>query len=343
MREFIEKVTCGMSLTEFDMRQAAEQLVFPTTPKEDIAEFLVALTKKGETVDEITTLVRVLKENAVQIPLESKTIFDTCGTGGDGANTFNVSTTVSFVLAGTGLKVAKHGNRKISGSTGSADVLEALGIALDFHPKEINHLIKEANIAFLFAPHVHPMLKRVQEVRKSLGKASIFNLIGPLTNPINLSSQLIGVYDKRRLTQLAKVAHQLGRNRAVLVTGPDGLDEASLAGTNHLVLMENGKTMSFTLHPEEVGLPVTPLDAIRGGDANENAAILRSVLQGEPSPYYDTVLLNAGIALFAAGVSTTISEGIHQARKSIQSGNALQSLQQVITYSNHRQLLEVKG
>ena len=342
MRRFIEKVQTEMSLNELEMREAAELLMSAEASKDEIAEFILALSAKGETIEEITGLVSILKEKAIQVPLAFGDVFDNCGTGGDGANTFNISTTASFVLAGAGLKVAKHGNRRISSTTGSADVLEELEIALDFQPYEITELLETANIAFLFAPFMHPSMNRIQEVRKSLGQPSIFNIIGPLTNPVELTSQLIGVYDQRRLMDIAAVSHRLGRKRTIVLTGHGGMDEASLAGVNHLVLMDKGDLIPFTLHPEEVGLPIATIDAIRGGDARENARILKSVLQGEPSPYLDTVLLNTGIGLFASGATNTIQEGVHKARESISSGRALNSLHQVITYSQKRQLSEVK-
>ncbi len=342
MRTYLEKVQQGVSLNELEMREVAEQLLSAETSKDDIAQFIQALSFKGETIEEITGLVSVLKEKAIQVPLPLGEVFDNCGTGGDGANTFNISTTASFVLAGAGLKVAKHGNRRISSTTGSADVLEELDIALDFRPDEITELLEHTNIAFLFAPFMHPNMKQIQEVRRSLGKPSIFNLIGPLTNPVELTSQLIGVYDQSRLMDLAAVSHRLGRKRSVVLTGPNGMDEASLAGENHLVLMDQGDLIPFTLNPEEVGLSPASLEAIQGGDARENARILTSVLQGKPSPYLDTVLLNAGIGLFAAGVTSTIQEGIHKARESVNSGRAHNSLHQVIAYSKKRQLSEVR-
>lgn len=336
MRRFTEKVSVGSALTYHEMREAADRLMSAEVSNEDIASFLQALTTKGETIEEITALVSIVKDHAIQIPVTTPNVFDNCGTGGDGSNSFNISTTTSFVLAGAGLKVAKHGNRRISSRTGSADLLEELGIALDFNPREVNELLNKTNIAFLFAPHVHPNMKRIQGIRKLLGKPSIFNIIGPLTNPVPLSSQLMGVYDKSRLMDLAAVLHRLGRNRAVVLTGHDGMDEASLAGENHLVLMDKGELIPFTLNAEEVGLSTAPPEAIRGGDAKENAAILEHVLKGKQSPYLDTVLFNAGIGLFAAGVVTTIQEGVHKAKDSIDSGLALNSLKEVIAYSQNR-------
>ena len=341
MRRFTESVRAGTSLTYQEMREATSAMFSEDIASVDIAEFLTALSKKGETTEEITALVEVLRENAVQIPVSSPLIFDNCGTGGDGSQSFNISTTSSFVLAGAGLKIAKHGNRSISSRTGSADVLEALGIALDFQPLEVDELLKQTNIAFLYAPHVHPRMKRIQVIRKSLGKPTIFNMIGPLTNPVSLTSQLVGVYHQEKLKDLAAVLHRLGRKRAVVLTGAGGMDEASLAGDNQLVLLNEGDLIPFTLNAKDVGLSSAPMEAIRGGDAKANAAILKSVLHGEASPYLDTVLLNSGIGLFAAGVTSTIQEGIHQARNSITSGRALHVMKSVVAYSQNRVSLEM--
>jgi len=336
MRRFTETVRGGTSLTYQEMREATGKMFSEDIDDTEVAEFLTALTKKGETTEEITALVEVLRENAVQIPVSSSLVFDNCGTGGDGSQSFNISTTSAFVLAGAGLKIAKHGNRSISSRTGSADVLENLGIALDFQPSEVDELLQQTNIAFLYAPHVHPRMKRIQVIRKSLGKPTIFNMIGPLTNPVSLTSQLVGVYQQEKLMDLAAVLHRLGRKRAVVLTGADGMDEASLAGDNRLVLLDKGELIPFTLNSKEVGLSSAPIEAIRGGDAKVNAAILKRVLNGESSPYLDTVLLNSGIGLFAAGVASTIQEGVHQARNSITSGRALHVLKSVVAYSQNR-------
>lgn len=336
MRRFTDSVRAGTSLTYSEMREATNAMFSKDSDDIEIANFLLALSNKGETIDEIAALVEVLKENATQIPTSAPHVFDNCGTGGDGSQSFNISTTSSFVLAGAGLKIAKHGNRSISSRTGSADVLEELGISLDFQPREVDELLKQTNIAFLFAPHVHPKMKKIQVIRKSLGKPTIFNIIGPLTNPISLSSQLVGIYRQDKLMDLAAVLHRLGRKRAIVLTGAGGMDEASLGGDNHLVLMNEGDFIPFTLNAQDVGLAYASLEEIRGGDSQENAHILKNVLRGEPSPYLDTVLLNAGIGLFAAGVASTIQAGVHQARKSIQTGRALSVMESVVAYSQNR-------
>ncbi|MCZ8537747.1 anthranilate phosphoribosyltransferase [Paenisporosarcina quisquiliarum] len=343
MRRFTESVRGGNSLTYSEMREATNAMFSEETAGVDIANFLNALSIKSETTEEIAALVEVLRENATQIPVTSPFVFDNCGTGGDGSQSFNISTTSSFVLAGAGLKIAKHGNRSISSRTGSADVLEELGIALDFLPREVDELLNQTNIAFLFAPHVHPKMKRIQSIRKSIGKPTIFNMIGPLTNPVELTSQLVGVYRPDKLMDIAAALHRLGRKSAIVLSGAGGMDEASLAGDNHLVLMKDGDCIPFTLNAQEVGLPYASLEAIRGGDAKENAAILTSVLRGEASPYLDTVLLNAGIGLFAAGTVSTIQEGVHKARKTISNGRAFSVMKSVIAYSQNRNYLEVNA
>ncbi len=254
---------------------------------------------------------------------------DNCGTGGDGSQSFNISTTAAFVLAGAGMKVAKHGNRSVSSKTGSADVLEALGVSLDATPEHLVEQLETNGIAFLFAQRMHPRVKQIMKVRRDLRIPTIFNLIGPLTNPVPLKTQLLGIYREDMLETMALTLHRLGRKRAIVLHGANGMDEASLAGTNQLVLLDEGELIRFSLHPEEVGLKTAPLEAIRGGSAQENATILLQVLGGEHGAYRDTVLLNAGIALFAANRAKTIEEGIALAADSIDSGRAMERLNQL--------------
>ena len=318
------------------MSRAVRELFLQETKESEIASFLSFLTMKGETVEEITGLVEVLREKAMPIKSSVSGVIDNCGTGGDGSQSFNISTTSAFVLAGAGVKVAKHGNRSISSKTGSADVLEHLGVALDFQANEIENLLEEFNMAFLFAPHVHSGLKKVMKVRKELRIPTIFNLIGPLTNPVQLDSQLVGVYRRDKLETMGKVLHELGRSRAIILNGAEYMDEASLAGENHFVLLENGKLTPLTITGEEVGLPYYPNSEIRGGDAKENAEILEKVLQGKKGPYLDTVLFNAGIALFAHGKASTIEEGVKLARESICSGSAREKLKSLIRFSQEQ-------
>ncbi|BCB04349.1 anthranilate phosphoribosyltransferase [Bacillus sp. KH172YL63] len=336
MKTYLQALSEGRSLEREEMRRAVQALFLDETTESQIACFLTLLKTKGETVEEMTALVEVLRENALPIKSTVAGVLDNCGTGGDGSQSFNISTTSAFVLAGAGVKVAKHGNRSISSKTGSADVLEHLGVSLDFGAEEVGNLLEETNIAFLYAPHVHAGLKKIMKVRRELKIPTIFNLIGPLTNPVKLETQLVGVYKRDKLETMAQVLHELGRKRAIVLNGANYMDEASLAGENHLVLLDNGHISSFTLSGEDVGLPAYPMEDIRGGEARENAGILKDVLKGKEGAHTDTVLFNAGIALFAHGKASTIAEGVKLARESIKSGSAAAALDALVNYSQQR-------
>ncbi|WP_440897843.1 anthranilate phosphoribosyltransferase [Amphibacillus sp. Q70] len=326
MKSYLEKVLSGKHLTIAEMEEAAQLMFNPATSEALVGGFLTALKYKGETVSEITGLVNVIRQKALKMPMMITDVMDNCGTGGDHSQSFNISTTSAFVLAGAGIKVAKHGNRSISSQTGSADVLEALGIELSTTPEQMSDLLNQNGIAFLYAPHVHPDMKHVMRVRLGLGIPTIFNLIGPLTNPVHLSTQLLGLYRRDLLEQMASVLDQLGRKRALVINGAGYMDEASLAGQNHCVLLNQGEFTSFTIHPEEVGLPVVDNEQIKGGHAKENARILQSVLNGETGPHRDIVLLNAGLGIFANGLVETVKDGVALAKESIDSGEALKRL-----------------
>ena len=316
-----------------EMNEAASAILSEETADSEIAAFLMALKLKGETAEEIACLAEVLRSQAVNISVpDDYCLMDNCGTGGDGSCSFNISTAAAFVIAGTGIKVAKHGNRSISSKTGSADVLEELGIQLFAGPGRIEEMLAEAGIGFLFAPSVQPRLGRISKIRKELKIPTVFNLLGPLTNPAPLHSQLVGVYRKDLLGLFGAVLHKLGRRRAVCIHGAGGMDEANLQGKNELVLLENGELTHFSLIPEQIGLPSYRNEEIRGGDARENAGILLRILQGEKGACRDTVLLNAGLGIFANGKAATIHEGIHLAEESIDSGRALERLQRLIAY-----------
>ncbi|MEN2767056.1 anthranilate phosphoribosyltransferase [Ornithinibacillus xuwenensis] len=336
MQPYLQKLVNKENLTRTEMKAVAELLFSESTSDSEIAAVLMGLSLKGETPEEIASLVEVLRRHALPFQRRLSGVMDNCGTGGDHSQSFNISSTSAFVIAAGGVRVAKHGNRSVSSKTGSADVLEALGISLDFSVAETEELLEENGIAFLFAPHVHPKLKQIMKVRKDLRIPTIFNLIGPLTNPVELETQLLGIYRRERLTMMAEVLNQLGRKRAIVVNGAGYMDEASLVGENHLVLMEQGSITEFTLTPEEVGLTRYPLEAIRGGDTKENVQILLDVLRGVKGPYFETVLLNSGLAFYAHGIATTIQEGIALARESIASGAALEKLEYLIAYSNKR-------
>ena len=337
MKKYLEKLMNRENLTTEEMEHATNYCFDDDITDAEIAAFLTALRTKGESANEIAGIASVIRSHSDMSSIEMNDVMDNCGTGGDRSNSFNISTTTAFVLAGAGVKVAKHGNRSISSKTGSADVLEHLGVSLSFTKEQTEYLLNHNNITFLYAPHVHAKLHPFSKIREELGLPTIFNLIGPLTNPIHLNSQLIGVYQKDKLETIAEALHQLGRQRALVINGAGNMDEASLAGVNHLVLLDKGDIIPFTLHPNEVDLPVYDNSQIEGGDAKENAAILVSVLKNEPSPYLDTVLLNAALGLFANGKVPSIKSGIAVARESIASGAALERLNTLYEYSKSLQ------
>lgn len=334
MKTYIEKLIQRQNLSIEEMKAATNACFTNDITDSEIAAFLIALRAKGETSDEMTGITEVIRSQSEMSTITLENVMDNCGTGGDRSNSFNISTTAAFVIAGAGVTVAKHGNRSVSSKTGSADVLEHLGVSLTFSKDQLGEILEDNHIAFLFAPHVHATMKHFMKVRKELGMPTIFNAVGPLTNPISLDSQLLGVYKRELLFVMGEALHKLGRKRAIVVNGAGNMDEASLAGENHLILLEDGDLIPFTLHPDEVNLPTYTLDDIRGGDAKENADILLNVLRGKPGPYMDTVLLNAGLGLFANGVADTILDGISIARESIHSGAAMEKLQQLIKYSH---------
>lgn len=333
MKNYLAKLMEQNDLTYEEMQDATNQCFQTEITNTEIAAFLTALRIKGETANEIAAMVDVIRSQSEMSHIVLPNVMDNCGTGGDRSNSFNISTTTAFVLAGAGVTVAKHGNRSISSKTGSADVLEHLGVSLTFSKDDTEKMLRDNQIAFLFAPHVHAKLRPFMKTRQELGLPTIFNLIGPLTNPIHLESQLVGVYQRNKLTTIAEALHKLGRKRALVVNGAGFMDEASLAGENHLVLLEEGRLSSFTLHPKDIGLPTYDNHVIQGGDAARNAAILLSVLHNEASPYLDTVLLNAALGLFANGKTTSIADGVDVAKESIQSGAALKRLTTLIDFS----------
>jgi anthranilate phosphoribosyltransferase len=337
MKNFLLQLADGESFSEPQMKEAMDLILGEEVSESEIAAFLMGLKSKGETVEEITGIVKGLKENTLPFRKKFPNVLDNCGTGGDGSSSFNISTTSAFVIAGAGIPVAKHGNRSISSKTGSADVLEYLGINLNLPVEVTEEILDELGIAFLFAPHVHPKLKKVMMVRRQLKIPTIFNFIGPLTNPIDLDYQLLGVYRRDLLPVFAEVLQNLGRKRAVVINGAGFMDEASLQGENHLTLLEDGVISSQSFVPEEVGLPQYDNSAIKGGDSKENAIILKNVLSGEKGACRDTVLLNAGMGIYTSGKAETIAEGINIAREVIDSGAAYEKLHRLIEMTSKAQ------
>jgi anthranilate phosphoribosyltransferase len=341
MREYIRKVEGLEHLTYEEMEQVAAFMFDKKSDVNEIEAFLIALAKKGETAQEVAALAAVMRSFATQIKVPNQSFMDNCGTGGDGTGSFNISTTAAFVLAGAGANVVKHGNRKFSSKAGSSDVLEALGIRTDFNLEETSALLRAEGITFLYAPNVHPRMKRIGEIRRKIGKPTIFNLVGPLTNPVPLTTQFVGINKPDFTMEYAAALNMAGRERAVVVSGAGGMDEASLAGQNSFVLLDKGDLIPFTLTAEDVGLSYAPVSAVRGGNAHENAKIVHSVLSGNRGSHFDTVVFNAGIGLFTNGQAPTIREGVEEAKDSILSGRALKKLKSIKALSENTVQLEV--
>jgi anthranilate phosphoribosyltransferase len=334
MKHYLEMVVEGQSLLEHEMEEAVQEIFTKDTSDAEIASFLTGLKVKGESAEEVSGLVKAIRKHALNFTKNIPNVLDNCGTGGDGSKSFNISTTSAFVIAGAGITVAKHGNRSVSSKTGSADVLEALGVCLDFTPEATEEILEQNGIAFLFAPHVHPKLKQIMKVRRDLKIPTIFNLIGPLTNPVQLDYQLLGIYRRDLLEKFALVLANLNRKRAIVINGAGGMDEASLAGENEMVIVSEGEIKKVNLNPEEVNLPLYDNSSIRGGDARDNADILLQVLQGKKGAQRDTVLLNAGLGIYTAGKAESILQGVKLAAESIDSGRALTKLENLISISN---------
>jgi anthranilate phosphoribosyltransferase len=334
IRTAIAKVVERENLSEQEITRVMEGVMEGGATSAQIAAFLVGLRMKGETVEEIAGAARVMREKAVRIQVElspGEVLVETCGTGGSGANTFNVSTTAAFVVAGAGVKVAKHGNRAVSSRSGSADVLEALGVKLTLSPHDCARAVKEVGMGFLFAPSLHPAMKYAVGPRREIGVRTIFNILGPLTNPAGAAVQLLGVYDPGLTRPLAEVLGRLGSQRAWVVHG-GGLDELSLLGESQVAEWNGKGVTEFKVSPGDVSLKPCRSEDLKGGDAEENARIAKSILSGEKGPKRDMVLLNAGAAIYLAGRAASYREGVTSAAESIDSGEALKKLDALVHF-----------
>jgi len=335
------------SLTREEARDVMAEVLAGKCTDAQIAALLTALRMKGETVEEIVGFAEAIRAAAAPLPIERNgealavsgtgrdalaedALIDTSGTGGDASGTFNISTATAFVTAGAGVRVAKHGNRSISSKCGSADVVEALGVNIQLTPERAAQCLREVGLCFLYAPNLHPAMKQVQGVRRELRMRTMFNLLGPLTNPARASGQVVGVYSLELVEKLAEALSMLGLRRAVVVHGLDGLDEITVTGPTRIAEAREGIVKSYEVDPEEFGMKTATLQELAGGDAPENAAIIRSILQGEKSPRRDVVLLNTAAALVAAGRADHIGEAIPQAAKSIDSDAAQGKLEALV-------------
>lgn len=321
-------------LSEREAEQVIGLLMRGEAADAEIAELLTAWKDKGVTVDELVGAARAMRALATPIRVKPGIVADTCGTGGDGLDTFNISTVSAFIVAGAGVRVAKHGNRGATSRCGSADLLEALGVKVDPGPDVVARCIDEIGLGFLFAPRFHPAMKHVAPVRKSLGFRTIFNLLGPLTNPAGATHQLVGVSDPALVALMAQALGRLGVRRALVVHGEPGLDEVSTVGETRVVEVAGGKTAASAITPESFGLPRVSLASLRGGDPTTCARIAREVLDGKPGPYRDAAVLNAGAALYAAEAAPDVAGGVALAQQALDSGRADEVLQHLKTWTN---------
>ena len=329
IRESIDTVVSGQSLSMEDASLVMREIMEGEATPAQLGAFLTALALKGETTQEIAGMAKVMREMALQVKVDGELI-DTVGTGGDGKNTFNISTATAFVAAGAGLKVAKHGNRAASGSCGSADVLEALGVQIELSPEAVAQCVNEVGVGFMFAPAFHPAMRYAGPVRREIGIRTVFNILGPLTNPAGAQTQLLGVAFPELGGIMAEVLGFLGSHHAMIVHGHGGLDEISLSGDTSVWEVRGGEVEEWTLHVEDTGLPETPIEAIRGGTKEENAATMRRVFQGEQGPVRDMVLLNSAGVLMVGHKAENIRKGVEMSAGIIDSGAALAKLDQMI-------------
>lgn len=333
MKDIVGKVVNGSHLTESQMIEAMETIMEGRGSDALIASFLTALRIKGETVDEITGGAKVMRAKAEKIDLGDIYTVDTCGTGGDGANTFNISTAVAFICAAAGVSVVKHGNRAVSSKSGSADVLEALGVNITLTPEQVEKSVREQNIGFLFAPTFHKAMKHAVGVRKELGFRTIFNMLGPLTNPANAKGQVLGVFNADLTDFMAEVLKNLGVERALVVHGMDGLDEITVTDKTKVTELKNGELTSYYIEPENFGMAKMKKSDIEGADSVVNAGIIKSIFAGEKGAKRDIVVLNAAAALYVGKKADTIQDGIKLAEEIIDSGEAAKKLEEFIAYT----------
>ena len=329
IRESIDTVVSGQSLSMEDASLVMREIMEGEATPAQLGAFLTALALKGETTQEIAGMAKVMREMALQVKVDGELI-DTVGTGGDGKNTFNISTATAFVAAGAGLKVAKHGNRAASGSCGSADVLEALGVQIELSPEAVAQCVNEVGVGFMFAPAFHPAMRYAGPVRREIGIRTVFNILGPLPNPAGAPTQLLGVAFPELGGIMAEVLGFLGSHHAMIVHGHGGLDEISLSGDTSVWEVRGGEVEEWTLHVEDTGLPETPIEAIRGGTKEDNAATMRRVFQGEQGPIRDMVLLNSAGVLMVGDKAESIRKGVEMSAGIIDSGAALAKLDQMI-------------
>lgn len=334
IKEAIAKLVRGIDLSQAEIESAMEEIMTGQALPTQIASFLTAMRMKGETIDEIAGAASIMRKHATKIKTKHAQLLDTCGTGGDEAHTFNVSTIAAFVVAGAGIPVAKHGNRSVSSKCGSADLLKAIGVNIDIEAEAVSKCIDEIGIGFLFAPLLHKAMQYAIGPRREIGIRTIFNILGPMTNPAGATHQLLGVYDGELVEPIAKALGKLGSKHALVVHGTDGLDEVTTTDETQVSELKDGKVKSFRISPTDFGIKKTNPESLKGGDYDYNIKITTDILNGKEGPHYDIVILNAGCAIYAADAAEDIGEGIKLARKSLASKSALKKLEQLKEFTN---------
>ncbi len=333
MKSYILKLSRKENLTQDEIQQIMQAVMKGETSTEEVREILLLLNSKGPTVEEITGAAKIMRQFSVKVRTRHEIILDTCGTGGDKKDTFNISTIAAFVVAGAGVVVAKHGNRSVSSRCGSACILEALGVNLEMGQKKLGECLDKVGMAFLFAQKLHPAMKNVASVRKSLGVKTIFNILGPLTNPAGATHQMVGVYSRDLLDPVAQVLRNLGLKRALVVHGHDGLDEVTTTGITFVSEFTGQEIVDYDIDPQELGIRLAQEKDLKGGDIHTNVRIAKDILQGTEGPKRDIVVLNAACALYASEKVKNISAGISLAVKSIDGGSAKKKLEELIVFS----------
>ncbi len=334
IQQALNKLLDKEDLTADEMHVVMRIIMSGGATDAQIGGFLIGLRCKGESIDEITAAAAVMRELATKVKISGDHVIDTCGTGGDGANTFNISTTCAFVVAAAGGKVAKHGNRSVSSSSGSADVLEVAGVNLDLSAEQVTQCVDEIGVGFLFAPKHHSAMKYAIGPRKEMGVRTLFNLLGPLSNPAETANQLIGVFSSEWVEPLAQVLKKLGSQHVLIVNAEDGLDEISIASASNIAELKEGIVSTYQITPEQFGLQRASLDSLAVNDATSSLTVLRSVLNNQQGAAKDIVVLNAGAAIYAANLVATLEAGIEKAQKVIENTAALEKFNKFITYTN---------
>ena len=331
--DILSKVSSESGLSDEESYFSFNYILEGKASEKQIEKFLLSLRERGEKIDEITAATRVMREKSFKVSAPDSAI-DTCGTGGSGSGKYNISTAASLVAAGAGAVIAKHGNRALSSKSGSSQVLEELGVKLNIDPKKITECIEKSNIGFMFAPNHHPAMKYVGPVRQRLKVRTIFNILGPLSNPANVKKQLIGVFDKKWLEPMVKTLKSLGSHKALLVNGSDGFDELTTTGVSHVAELNEGNIKTYEINPEKLGLKLSKFDDLIGGDPEQNAKKIINLLEGEKGPYRDIVLLNSAAALYVDGKVKNLKDGISMSENSIDNGNAKIALDNLVRASN---------